>query len=100
MPGGQRRNRLGLNGRRLYNLHVCQHRARGGLQQEVIKRWQEKILSANAPLEGAVQLPDGTVPLGSTRSRPLDTEAMLLADIRYERACRERLFYRGLLRAL
>jgi hypothetical protein len=29
-----------------------------------------------------------------------DTEAMLLADIRYELACRKRLFYRGLLRAL
>ena len=25
---------------------------------------------------------------------------MLLADIRYERVCRKRLFYRGLLRAL
>jgi hypothetical protein len=41
------------------------------LQKEVInKRWHEKILSANAPLVDAVQLPQGTVPIGSTRSRP------------------------------
>jgi len=36
----------------------------------------QKILSANALLAGAVRVPKGTTPAGSTRSRPWDTGAV------------------------
>jgi hypothetical protein len=66
-----------------------------------MKRWHEKILSANALLMGAVYLPVRHSASREYQEQAVgDTEAMLLADIRYELACRKRLFYRGLLRAL